>query len=210
MDYYKYLNPTQLSMFNYLLQTKGEEEANNYLNIYEEDVNRAIGLEKANDFIGNLDKNFDKIIKSDGSLMNDEDIAALQTLLDHNEFDAKYDMNDDGKLDEEDLKKLTQYIDAGGEIMTTFNNLRISYNGQLAFNDQTDREDRCQLKGQGWKGKTAGLFSLHDDACSWNALFIFWRRRWSSGNGSFFYCRRSWKNDCCDINIWINLWKIKT
>ena len=154
MDYYKYLNPTQLSMFNYLLQTKGEEEANNYLNIYEEDVNRAIGLEKANDFIGNLDKNFDKIIKSDGSLMNDEDIAALQTLLDHNEFDAKYDMNDDGKLDEEDLKKLTQYIDAGGEIMTTFNNLRISYNGGF---------------GDGWNKFFAGLKYISDDTAVMSA-----------------------------------------
>ena len=86
--------------------------------------------------------------------MNDEDIAALQTLLDHNEFDAKYDMNDDGKLDEEDLKKLTQYIDAGGEIMTTFNNLRISYNGGF---------------GDGWNKFFAGLKYISDDTAVMSA-----------------------------------------
>ena len=154
MEYYKYLDPSQLAMFNYLLETKGEDEANKYLAIYEEDVNQAVGLEHANSFIDKLDKNFSKIVKEDGSLMNKDDMASLQDLLDKKKYDAKYDMNGDGKLTDEDMTKLTQYIEAGGEIETTFKNMQISFNGGFA---------------DGWNKFFAGFKYINDDTAVMSA-----------------------------------------
>ena len=61
-------------MYNYLLETKSKEEADKYLDLYQDDINKAIGLERANKFIDQLDKDFSKIIREDGSLMDDTDI----------------------------------------------------------------------------------------------------------------------------------------
>ena len=131
MDYYKYLDISQLTMFNYLLETQGEDAANKYFEIYEDDVNKAKGFESAKKYIGMMDKNFSMIVNDDGSLMDETDIAAAQALVNNISYDKKYDMNNDGVLDEEDITKLSQYIELGGEILVTFDNLNIAYAGGL-------------------------------------------------------------------------------
>ena len=128
-DSYKYLSVGQLAMYNYLLETKSKEEADKYLDLYQDDINKAIGLERSNKFIDQLDKDFSKIIREDGSLMDDTDIKKLQNLLDNNQYDKTYDINGDGKLTDEDMSKLKQYIETGGEIETTFKNMGISFGG---------------------------------------------------------------------------------
>lgn len=124
---YKYLNVYQLSMYNYLLDTKNEDAANEYLDILEDDINRQKGYEKAQTFAKRLDKNFSKIIKEDGSLMDDKDVAAADKLYNEGKYDKKYDMDGDGDLDKDDLTKLNQYIETGGEITASMKNLKISF-----------------------------------------------------------------------------------
>ena len=126
---YKYLSAGQLAMYNYLLDTKSKEEADKYIDLYQDDINKAIGLERANKFINQLDKDFSKIIREDGSLMDDTDMKKLQNLLDKNQYDKSYDINGDGKLTDEDMSKLKQYIETGGEIESTFKNMGITFGG---------------------------------------------------------------------------------
>ena len=126
-DSYKYLDIYQISMYNYLLDTEGEEVANKYLDILEDDINRQKGYEEAQKFADRLDKNFSKIIKEDGTLMDSEDIAAADKLYNAGKYDKKYDMDGDGDLDKDDLTKLNQYIETGGEITTSMKNLQISF-----------------------------------------------------------------------------------
>ena len=154
MDSYKYLNITQLTMYNYLLETSGEEEANKYLDAYQEDINQAKGLEMCNKYIDSFDKDFRKILKTDGNLMDENDISVAKTLVENKSYDKKYDMNDDGKLDDEDIKKLTQYVDAGGEILNTFENLKISFSGGF---------------GDGWNKFFEGFKYIADDTAVMSA-----------------------------------------
>lgn len=154
MDSYKYLNITQLTIYNYLLETSGEEEANKYLDAYQEDINQAKGLEMCNKYIDSFDKDFRKILKSDGNLMDENDISVAKTLVENKSYDKKYDMNDDGKLDDEDIKKLTQYVDAGGEILNTFENLKISFSGGF---------------GDGWNKFFEGFKYIADDTAVMSA-----------------------------------------
>jgi len=54
---YKYMSEEQRNMYHYLFNTKGEEEANKYLEAIKDSINKAEGADRANQFISQLDLN---------------------------------------------------------------------------------------------------------------------------------------------------------
>ena len=145
---YTGLTWNQKVTYTYLYEVYGQSRADAFLDILQDDINRAQGMIEADKFIDQYDKNVDKIIKSDGTLMDDDDIAACTKLINDKKYDKQYDMDENGKLDDKDLEKLEQYVETGGELKTTFKNLGISLDGGVA---------------DGFKKFFAGLGYIFDD-----------------------------------------------